>query len=103
MMDYDWPGNVRELQNALQYAMVKCRGDVVEVAHLPPTISGWDSSPRRGAKKPRKRKLRKEMVRQALQETNGNKAEAARKLRVGRATLYRFLNESGMADGSGTV
>ena len=96
MLDCDWPGNVRELQNAIQYALVKCRGNVIEVAHLPSTVSGQPPRPATHARSPRKTKLREDTVRRALQETNGNKAEAARRLGVGRATLYRFLNETGM-------
>jgi len=36
-------------------------------------------------------------VRRALDETNGNKVEAARRLGVARATLYRFLNDSAIS------
>ena len=32
---YDWPGNIRELQNWIQYAMLKCKGQVIELIHLP--------------------------------------------------------------------
>jgi two-component system response regulator HydG len=37
---YRWPGNVRELENAIERAVVLCRGDVVAPSELPPTISG---------------------------------------------------------------
>ncbi|MBL7179200.1 MAG: sigma-54-dependent Fis family transcriptional regulator [Desulfobacterales bacterium] len=38
MMDHRWPGNVRELQNALQFAIVKCRGNVISPRDLPMEI-----------------------------------------------------------------
>ena len=95
MMEYDWPGNVRELQNAIQFALVKCRGNVIEPQHLPPIVSGALRAAATGRKKRRKRKLNAGAVRRALDETNGNKVEAARKLGVSRATLYRFLDDSG--------
>jgi len=38
LSSYDWPGNVRELSNALQYALVRCKGALVEPIHLPPGI-----------------------------------------------------------------
>ena len=38
MMEYDWPGNVRELENALQYALVGCRGNQLLPEHFPPNI-----------------------------------------------------------------
>jgi PAS domain S-box-containing protein len=89
MMDYPWPGNVRELQNAVQYAIVKCRGRIILPEHLPPEVQHHP--------KPLKtpgpsRKLDPESTKAALKKTGGNKARAAKLLGVGRATLYRFLN-----------
>jgi transcriptional regulator with PAS, ATPase and Fis domain len=98
MMEYDWPGNVRELQNAIQYGLVKCRGGLLQWAHLPPTISAGAGAEAKRPRRRRKRKLSPEAVRRALDETGGNKVEAARKLGVARATLYRFLNDTGMAE-----
>jgi PAS domain S-box-containing protein len=88
MMDYLWPGNVRELQNALHYALVKCKGRLIRPEDLPMELKSGRSS-RRGPA----RKLNQEMVQAALDRTGGNKAKAARHLGVGRATLYRFLEE----------
>ncbi|MCK5319421.1 MAG: sigma 54-interacting transcriptional regulator [Anaerolineales bacterium] len=88
MMDYLWPGNVRELQNALHYALVKCKGRLIRPEDLPMELKIGRSS-RRGPT----RKLNPEMVKAALDLTGGNKAKAARHLGVGRATLYRFLEE----------
>jgi PAS domain S-box-containing protein len=88
MMDYLWPGNVRELQNALHHALVKCKGRLIRPEDLPMELQSRRSS-RRGPT----RKLNPEMVQAALDRTGGNKAKAARHLGVGRATLYRFLEE----------
>jgi DNA-binding NtrC family response regulator len=97
MMDYDWPGNVRELENALRYALVKCRDNVLLPEHLPLNIHKADMptqlSPKKARKK-RKHKLDMETMWQTLAETGGNKIEAAHRLGVSRATLYRFLEES---------
>ena len=87
MIDYTWPGNVRELQNAIHYALVKCKGRMIRAEDLPLELKVRRS--RRGPT----RKLNEEMVREALQATGGNKAKAARYLGVGRATLYRFLED----------
>ena len=94
MMDYDWPGNVRELENALQYALVKCRDNLILPEHLPSNILNRDTPRQPSAKKQRKHKLDAERVRRTLEETGGNKIETARRLQVSRATLYRFLQES---------
>jgi transcriptional regulator with GAF, ATPase, and Fis domain len=98
MIGYDWPGNVRELQNAIQYALVKCRGNALRPEHLPPTVAGARAASGVRPRRRRKRKLNADAVRRALDETKGNKVEAARKLSVSRATLYRFLDDSGLSN-----
>ena len=90
MMDYAWPGNVRELQNAIQFAIVKCGGGLITPNELPADL--------RDNKKPllksgHSKKLDFDTIKSALEKTGGNKSKAAKLLRVGRATLYRFLNE----------
>jgi len=98
LMSYDWPGNVRQLQNAIQFALIKCRNTVIKPDHLPPeiprTITTSFSAPKTPGKVGRKPKLTKEMVEHALTKTGGNKAKAARLLGVGRATLYNFINDN---------
>jgi DNA-binding NtrC family response regulator len=90
MLDYRWPGNVRELQNAIQFAFVKCGGKVIHPEDLPLELrEAADVCGRRGPA----RKLMPEAVRKALARTGGNKAKAAKLMGVGRATLYRFLND----------
>jgi len=96
MIDYDWPGNVRELENTLQYALVKCRDNILLPEHLPPNIYKADTPAEPCPKKEktkRKHKLDIETVWQTLAETGGNKIEAAHRLGVSRATLYRFIEE----------
>jgi transcriptional regulator with PAS, ATPase and Fis domain len=96
MMDYAWPGNVRELQNAVQFALVKCDNKIITPNDLPMELrdlrSSLDSIP--ASRSGRARKLDPQAVRAALVKTGGNKARAARELEVGRATLYRFLDEN---------
>ncbi|MBL7190363.1 sigma 54-interacting transcriptional regulator [bacterium] len=88
---YHWPGNVRELRNSVQYGIIKCRGEMLEAEHLPPEIQGGGNMT---ANRPgRQRVLNKQTVEEALQKTGGNKAKAARMLKVSRTTLYRFLDD----------
>jgi PAS domain S-box-containing protein len=88
LMDYAWPGNVRELQNAVQFAIVRCKGKVIRPDDLPLELKDVVfEKPKRGPV----RKLDAEKVKAALIKTGGNKARAAKVLGVGRATLYRFL------------
>ena len=90
MMGYHWPGNVRELQNTIQFAIVNCNADTILPKDLPIELRDQSilCSPRKAS-----RKLNEEIVKTALEKSGGNKAKAARILGVGRATLYRFLND----------
>ena len=92
LISYDWPGNVRELQNAIQYAYVKSKGDVIQPIHLPSAIGSPSSKITHRRK--RRRKLDQKAVQDALRHTDGNKLQAAKLLGVNRATLYRFLAET---------
>jgi transcriptional regulator with PAS, ATPase and Fis domain len=90
IVDYAWPGNIRELQSAISYALIKSKGKMIRPQHLPPELQHYQSEqPRRGPS----RKLDAQTVRDALVHSGGNKAKAARYLGVGRATLYRFLED----------
>jgi len=93
MMDYHWPGNIRELQNAVQFAMVRAKGRFIRAEDLPLEVRSEYNTPSiTPVKRGRKGRLNAEMVVSTLKKTGGNKAQAARTLGVGRATLYRFLN-----------
>jgi transcriptional regulator with PAS, ATPase and Fis domain len=98
---YPWPGNVRELKNVLRFASVRCGGTQILPRHLPPEVclesasrptAQQRSAPLPGASPPGRHKLASSAVEEALSETKGNKAKAAKLLGVGRATLYRFLD-----------
>lgn len=95
LLQYDWPGNVREMQNTIRYLLVRCRDSIINPRHLPPNIQ-QQSRETIKIKPPHRRRLKltTESVRKALAETNGNRLQAARLLKVGRATLYRFLDHS---------
>lgn len=95
LMNYNWPGNIRQLQNVIQFAMIKCRSNSILPEHLPPEILSNTFIPTvsiSNGKAGRKPKLTADIVESALIKAGGNKAKAARLLRVGRATLYNFLN-----------
>ena len=94
MLSYDWPGNVRELQNWIQFALIKCKGNIIQPEHLPPRrpASGSSSAVPLVVSQP---KLDVGLINDALARTRGNKMKAAKLLGVSRATLYRFLKDHG--------
>jgi len=90
LMDYSWPGNVRELQNALHFALVKSRGRIIQPVDLP---IEFQYIQRTASVPGPARKLDPDSVAAAIKRSGGNKSKAARLLGVGRATLYRFLED----------
>ncbi|MGB5990920.1 MAG: sigma 54-interacting transcriptional regulator, partial [Desulfobacterales bacterium] len=97
LKEYPWPGNVRELQNAIQYSFVKGNGSEITRNDLPMEINDTRLFMNVNSMS---RKLNVTRVEFAMKKTGGNKAKAARLLEVGRATLYRFLNEHPDLQGS---
>ena len=102
MYDYDWPGNVRELENTLERCMILSEGDQIEIDSLPAniasqfkTFSASNNGVMFGEDSPiiPFEKLKEEAIRHALKVTEGNIVEAARKLKIGRATLYRLMEK----------
>ncbi len=107
LMRYEWPGNVRELINVLEQIALKVwHEEQVGVEHLPEEVrqqarklvkkgimTGHDLSTKQNL-----HALERAMIVNALQESGGNKREAARILRMPRSTLYKRLTAYGIAD-----
>lgn len=82
LMSYHWPGNVRELQNCIERAVLLTHDGVIRSYHLPPTLQDGKSSGTvySGSLEEAISKLEKEIIVDALKETQGNMAVAAQKL-----------------------
>jgi len=88
LMDYAWPGNVRELRNAIAFAVISCRGSVIQPEDLPPEPA---ESLTLGTRRDYEVKTERERIRHALEACNGRRGEAAKLLGISRATLYRRI------------
>ena len=92
LQTFQWPGNVRQLINALEYAVITCRGGEIDVADLPAYLSAV-----RGSPAPRSRKtITREMVQESLERAAGHRAHAARALGVSRMTLWKKMKKWGL-------
>jgi DNA-binding NtrC family response regulator len=90
---YSWPGNIRELQNVVERAVLLCAGDVIRPEYLSDLSAG--RAGRRGlGELLRSEKTRR--VRQALLQTGGNQAAAARLLGISRGNLNRLMKALGI-------
>ena len=92
MRRYSWPGNVRELANAIETAFTFSRSQVIRLQDLPPSISG--SRPPEHARTERRNPVgtfadaERDLIRGALEATEGNKVQAAALLKISRKKLY---------------
>ena len=126
LMSYGWPGNVRQLQNALFRAAVLCEGNALTAADFPkiaeestynkrsddyhakamssgasnaalsngPGITLYHGD---GNLRPLE-EIEADVIRLAIGHYRGRMTEVARRLGIGRSTLYRKLAELGISD-----
>jgi transcriptional regulator with GAF, ATPase, and Fis domain len=93
LANYDWPGNVRELENAIERALVLGSSEMVLPEDLPESLLERNSAPEmieakyHAALKERK----KQLIRDAFEQTHGSYAEAARILGVHPNYLHRLI------------
>lgn len=93
LQEYDWPGNVRELQNVIERAVVICDGPEVSMEHLPSQFSVWHLQPESCSFDDEVRGFKKRLIRRALTDTNNNKVQAAKTLKIARSSLHRLIDE----------
>jgi two-component system response regulator HydG len=95
LLSYPWPGNVRELENCVSRAVALTRYDQLTVHDLPERIANHRPDavgPDIGSEVMISlSELEERYIRQVLDHTQGNKAQAARVLGIDRRTLYRKL------------
>jgi DNA-binding NtrC family response regulator len=93
LLEHGWPGNVRELRSAIEFAVIGCRGAVIEAGDLPDEIRNpsFPEPPRPSSPEEEHRRILA-----AIERAGGNRAHAARLLGISRATFYRRLSELGV-------
>jgi DNA-binding NtrC family response regulator len=107
---YRWPGNVRELENAIERALVLCRGDAIGATDLPPAITGrsaplvreapaggdeaaWLTQSYAVAKEQALRRFEKGYVDALMKACDSNISAAARKAGMDRSNFKRVLRK----------
>lgn len=96
LMGYQWPGNVRQLRNVIDSSVVLAEGSQIEPSDLGLRDAG---SAGQGADQLETLRLdfwERKLITEALSRTGGSVPDAAKLLGIGRATLYRKIEEYGI-------
>ena len=91
LLHYRWPGNVRELIHVVQQSVVLTDGDMIEPEDLPPTITLAGTDTTAAGETPSLREMQRRYVLSVMESVGGNRAQAARILKISERTLYRLL------------
>jgi transcriptional regulator with GAF, ATPase, and Fis domain len=100
LVTYEWPGNVRELENAVERALVMGASDTVQLEDLPeslleqaPAAETHEGKYHAGVKE-----LKKQLILDAVEQTQGNYVEAAGILGVHPNYLHRLIRNLGLKE-----
>ena len=95
---YPWPGNVRELEHCIERGVILMRGDYLDVNALPLAVQRWAGAnePRETGEPSTLKEAEKALILKTLEETGGNRSEAARRLQITRKTLLNKLKSYGI-------
>jgi Response regulator containing CheY-like receiver, AAA-type ATPase, and DNA-binding domains len=103
MSEHSWPGNIRKLQNAMERAMIRCKGDTLKASHfgmgkanIPARPRAQELSPYQGSSlSTLKADMEYDAIRKALVQAWGNKTKAAKLLGISRNAFYKKLRKYG--------
>ena len=93
METYHWPGNVRELKNVIERSVILADDFNLTQDVLPYEIQHQQDNSNKTMSAFSMQSIEKLHIQKVLNYTKGNKAETARLLEIGVATLYRKLDE----------
>lgn len=97
LIEYKWPGNVRELQNVIARALILCENGQIEITDLPPNINNLETKVinnsyfGNGTLKQQLHAFEIALINRTIDEVNGDRKLAAKKLGIGVSSLYRKL------------
>jgi DNA-binding NtrC family response regulator len=93
---FEWPGNVRQLQNEIQRAVLLCESTVIDSTDLSITSVKPESEQSQDTNFTLLEGVERNAIVQMLKETGGNKLETAKRLGIGRQTLYNKIKAYGI-------
>ncbi|UCG78265.1 MAG: sigma-54-dependent Fis family transcriptional regulator [Nitrospirota bacterium] len=100
LMGYNYPGNVRELENIIERGVALCRGNMLEMAHLPDDLKNFNIKTFRksGGGISSLEDQEKAYISWVLKEVGGNKTKASEILGIDRVSLWRKMKRFGITE-----
>jgi nitrogen regulation protein NR(I) len=117
LQEYAWPGNIRELENAIERSILFANEQRITVQDLPDQLLRQDAHALNGGNlyippaisydtdmslpemwRQQKERLEREMIRRALDTTEGNVTKAAEKLGISRKSMQKKMKELGLRE-----
>lgn len=96
LTNFEFPGNVRQLQNEVQRAVLLCEGETVDATDLSITRIRMSGEEPQDTTFTLLEGVERNAIVQMLKETGGNKLETAKRLGIGRQTLYNKIKAYGI-------
>ena len=91
LLNYSWPGNVRELKAVVELSVVMANGNEIDADDI--TLSSTRNTPEFLLKEMKMKDYVKNIVKHYLEKYDNNVLSVAKKLDVGKSTIYRMLKE----------
>ncbi|MGH7277284.1 MAG: sigma-54-dependent transcriptional regulator [Candidatus Rokuibacteriota bacterium] len=95
---YGWPGNVRELKNLVERLVILSSSDLIETQHLPVQFTGASAAPLEATGTTNELRtlasVERAYIVRVVEQSKGNKSEAAKILGITRQTLRKKLAEA---------
>jgi len=89
LLQYNFPGNVRELKSIIDLAIVMSDGEIIEAQHI--MLSGSVNSSQFMMKEISLREYERQIIQHYLDKYNRDVLLVARKLDIGKSTIYRMI------------
>jgi DNA-binding NtrC family response regulator len=93
LLDHSWPGNVRELENVIEHAAIIAKKDKILPKDLPQSLL---QKPLPTQHLVSLQDYERSLILKTLEETNWNKHQASKRLRINRSTLYGKMRRYGL-------
>jgi len=93
LLAHSWPGNVRELENVIEHATIIAKKDEILPKDLPHYLL---QTPLPNQQLVSLKDHERELILKTLEETNWNKHQASKKLKITRSTLYGKMKKYGL-------